>query len=325
MKTVRKINVNKFPLENRMEDFNTLLSYFAIDYLSKHDGPGNRVVLFLQGCSLDCFWCHSPHSQPQESPLLYFSGNCTQCQRCAESCQNEVHSFIHNQHSIHRDLCLLCGRCVDDCPQSSRLNRKGALVLPTITEEVTKLFQKIKPQLELLGDEGGITFSGGEPLLQSASVAQLAALCKKAGFHTALETSGVVNTKWLEMVFPFIDTWLVGMRTTTGTGTYTKDFLEQKLNESLHFLRVLNDSEVIARIPAIPHHTDDGNYLECIHALIKKYKISNLEVLPLNPESNHYYEASGLESPLLFDPQSAEDSHQFIKTYFNGNISINQK
>ena len=196
------------------------LSYFHISWLSETDGPGKRVVLFLQGCPLDCAWCHSPHSQPTESPLLFSDLLCTRCRRCEDACKNGVHSFVDKQHITKREQCVKCGNCIEACPQSSFFKPANALSLPTKRCDIDSLFELIKPQLELLRNGGGITFSGGEPLLQAEPLTFLARKCKEAGFNTALETSGIVSLKSIEMIEPYIDTWLFGMRLITGTKTF---------------------------------------------------------------------------------------------------------
>lgn len=176
------------------------LTYFNISWLSKTDGSGLRVVLFLQGCSLDCVWCHSPHSQPNKCPLLFFESLCTNCGRCAEVCSNGVHLFNDGKHILQRDACIQCGKCVESCPQSSFYNSANALSLPTKTDDVDTLFSKLKPQLDLFRDKGGITFSGGEPLLQVNALTVLAKKCKEAGINTVLETSGSVALRSIKTI-----------------------------------------------------------------------------------------------------------------------------
>ena len=147
------------------------INYFNVSWISNNDGPGKRVVLFLQKCHLDCAWCHSPHSRGESSPLLFFPNLCLKCGACVEACPSHVHSIKNNVHFIDRDKCILCGNCIKACPSSNQEN--GVLILPTKSTDVTTLYKKLRPQLLLFKDIGGITISGGEPLLQLEAVKKL--------------------------------------------------------------------------------------------------------------------------------------------------------
>jgi glycyl-radical enzyme activating protein len=298
---------------------NDQLSYFHISWLSETDGPGKRLVLFLQGCPLDCAWCHSPHSQPSESPLLYFDSLCTRCQRCADVCPNGVHSFEEVRHIINRELCVKCGRCIEACPQSSFYKPANALSLPTRKSNIGTLFKFIKPQLEFLRSEGGITFSGGEPLLQVEPLTLLARKCKEMGYHTALETSGIVPLKSIKTIAPYIDTWLFGMRLVTGTSLYTNLYLEEQVRKVFHLLVNEEKASVIVRIPAIYGYTDTPIYLNHVREIIGDFQVTDIEVLSHNKESSHYYSAMGIDSKVGYIEKDANTALQTIVMYFNIN------
>lgn len=295
------------------------LYYFNINWLSETDGPGKRLVLFLQGCNLNCSWCHSPHSRPIESPLLYFDSICLKCKRCIETCNNKVHSFINDQHIINRDNCSRCGKCIEACPQSSFYKQSGALILPTQRIDVDTLFEKIKPHLELLKDEGGITFSGGEALLQSKALAILAKKCKESGIHTALETSGVIPTKYIQNLYPFIDTWLVGMRLLTGSSKLKSKNLEKSIHKTLAFLTQKPSADIIIRIPVIPDYTTSDNYLITVNKILKEYQIKKIDLLPYNPDSDLYYKAIDLPYHLEYNQIQADKEFLKVANFFNIN------
>jgi glycyl-radical enzyme activating protein len=298
---------------------NQQLSYFHISWLSETDGPGKRIVLFLQGCPLDCAWCHSPHSQPAESPLLFSGSLCIHCHRCEAACANGVHSFVGQQHIIQRERCVKCGDCIEACPQSSFYKQGNALSLPTKRCDIDLLFDLIKPQLELLRDEGGITFSGGEPLLQAEPLTLLAKKCKTAGFNTALETSGIVPLKSIKMIEPYIDTWLFGMRLITGTKTITPQRLEEQSRKALHLLSCEKKATVVVRIPAIAGYTSAVSYLDRVNEIVGGCPVHKIEVLPHNRESSHYYYAMG-DSPFIdYNEKEADAAFQIVTNYFNIN------
>jgi len=293
------------------------LSYFCINWLSDTDGPGKRLVLFLQGCHLDCSWCHSPHSQPQESPLLYFNSLCKKCRRCENACKNEVHLFNEkNEHIINRDNCTKCGACIEACPQSSGYTSSGSLVLPTKKTSVAHLFNTIKPQLDLLKSAGGITFTGGEPLLQYQALSLLAQKCKDAGINTALETSGIVPLQSIRQIAPSIDTWLIGMRLTTGTNTFGEAYLEKKTRETLAYLSQLPSKKIIVRIPIIPGYTTTEKYLDKVRRILEEHNLKDIEILRHNPESAHYYNALGLPGKIPYNASLANEKYTYVSQFF---------
>jgi len=304
---------------------NNQLSYFHISWLSETDGPGKRLVLFMQGCPLDCAWCHSPHSQPAESPLLFFDSLCIGCHRCEEACPNGVHSFDGQRHIINREQCVKCGSCIEACPQSSFYKPANALSLPTKKCDVDSLFELIKPQLEMLRHDGGITFSGGEPLLQVEPLTLLAKKCKEAGFNTALETSGIVSIESIETILPYIDTWLFGMRLGTGNpNAALPRRLEEYIRKALHLLQVKKQSTVRVRIPAIADYTSTPDYLNRVREVISDFSLHEIEVLPHNRESAHYYRAMGLTPNVLYDKNTADEAFQMAIKFFNQNHLITQ-
>ena len=168
-----------------------MIRLFNIGWHTKEDGPGNRVVLYLQGCHLRCPWCHSPHSWDMKSaPLLFQAKKCTLCGQCVKACPQGVHHIAHGQHLIDRSKCTKCGKCITVCPNSIENSMDGALSLPTTEISVKELYTKIKPQLDMFKRNGGITLSGGEALLQKEEVRELLLLCKRDGISTCVGLRG---------------------------------------------------------------------------------------------------------------------------------------
>ncbi len=300
------------------------ISYFDIKWLSEDNGPGKRFVLFLQGCNLDCSWCHVPHSQEKESPLLYFDSLCKKCGRCVRACENNVHDIVDLVHNINRERCMKCGECMEFCSHSYARSSQGALVLPTKELEVEALFNNIRPELSLLKGIGGLTISGGEPLLQAEAVAGLAARCKKSGFHTAIETSGIVPLSAVKTVQRHVDTWLIGMRLTTGQNTKLNPRQKQQLKECLKYL-TQKKAKIIVRIPAIPDNTATEQHLKEVQALLIQYQLTNIEILPHNPNSGHYYSVLGMKAEVVYNKQRADEAYEYTKRFFESASSFSFK
>lgn len=212
-------------------------------------------------------------------------------------------------------LCLKCGSCIDACPVSSG-HKAGALYLPTREVEVTQLFRELEPQLKLLQNNGGITFSGGEPLLQSKALAELARLCKANGYHVAVETSGVVDTLSVEPLLPYVDCWLVGFRLLQGHSKGVVPAMEVMVRRFLETVRHAGGSSIIARIPIIPNITDNKEYLDQVRLLTQEFYIDKVELLPHNPESDHYYRALGVPPLAIYNKEQSETAFQNANRIF---------
>ena len=176
----------------------TSAGYIDIKRFAVHDGPGVRTTLFLKGCSLRCIWCHNPESRFMQPELAIHYSKCTCCGECAKTCS--CHKIVNCVHEFDRAACKACGKCESVCPA-------GALELfgKTITAEeaAEKLLED-----KIFYEDGGITVSGGEPLLHSAFCAELLARMKAEGIHCAVDTCGNVPWAAFEEVLPHTDMFL---------------------------------------------------------------------------------------------------------------------
>lgn len=264
------------------------LRYFDVSWLSGLDGPGLRTVIYLQGCNLRCPWCHSPHSQPAKSPLLFFPTRCQGSGNCQDACPQKVHKVEKGHHDIRRELCVNCGACLDACPVSSRGRLSGALALPTRDASVSEVWTLLRPQLELLRGIGGLTVSGGEPMLQSQDLLPLLQLCQEAGIHTAVETSGALPRRNFERVAEMVDCWLFGLRPTPVYVPPGADLIEG----NLAFVAA-TQARVIVRLPVIADVTDLPDSLERIVAVMRSCNLCEIQLLPFHLGTSHYYSALG--------------------------------
>lgn len=170
-----------------------------IQRCSFHDGPGIRTTVFFKGCSLRCFWCHNPETLRSGFELRYISSRCIQCGACAEACRQASGLDCQApwqlvEYAKTQDGCSGCGQCVSRCPSQ-------ALVSTAKTyerEELLPLLLADRAYYESSG--GGVTFSGGEPLLQSEELAPLIELLKAEGISTAIDTAGNVPWKAFQQV-----------------------------------------------------------------------------------------------------------------------------
>lgn len=290
-----------------------ILKYFDISWFSSVDGPGTRVVLFLSGCNLRCPWCHSPHSWETSSPLLYFESRCTKCGDCVDICPNGVHEVSNGIHLVNRNQCNRCGACIEICPLSD-INKWNASALGFAGKdiEVGELYQLLKPQLDLLKHIGGLTVSGGDPLVQSKALAELLKICSADGVHTTVETSATLSKRHIEELLPYVNHWLVGLRPSRA------DKVEnwKQLLSNIELLAGHDPDQITIRTPIIPGYTNTQIAYDMIIEVMRTNGIKSIEILPYNPYSENYYIAMGIEYPLKGTQMPSKDELVSIKGIF---------
>ena len=179
---------------------------FNIQRFSIHDGPGIRTTVFLKGCPLHCFWCHNPEGMHPRQEIQFYPSRCIMCGECVQVCKPRAHILQDGLHIYERELCTQCGRCVADCPA-------GAVELTGKEMTVDQVMQEVladRPFYETSG--GGMTVSGGEPLLQMEFTSSLLECCKAEGIHTAIETSGSASWKKMEKLLPVTNLVLMDLK-----------------------------------------------------------------------------------------------------------------
>ena len=158
---------------------------FNIQRYCVQDGPGVRTTVFFKGCPLRCLWCSNPESQNTFSEVAHRDSLCNRCGKCADKCPPQAISLTENGIRIDRNKCNNCGDCINVCiPGAIKMYGEEKTV-----DEILEQVKRDKPFYENSG--GGITASGGDPLLQIDSVTELFKKCRNDGIHTCLETCGL--------------------------------------------------------------------------------------------------------------------------------------
>jgi pyruvate formate lyase activating enzyme len=173
---------------------------------------------------------------------------------------------------------------------------QGALAY-NLRKEIPKvIFKRIKNELKLLKNIGGLTLSGGEPMLQYLEVKELLKLCKEMGVHTAVETSGAASIKCFEKLVEYVDCWLFGLKQTDVEKCRVMmgaDF--KNIERNLNFLAIHVQGKIIVRTPLIEGFTDDIINMRKIAEIMLEQSLNTIELLPYNPHTGHYYKAMGKE------------------------------
>jgi pyruvate formate lyase activating enzyme len=182
-------------------NMNTALTglIFDVKKFALHDGPGIRTTLFCKGCPLKCVWCHNPESLSPERELSMSLEKCIGCGTCVKACPNDAMRIDSGGRTCDRGLCVRCGKCVAGCFSGS-LEMIGRQVS---VEDVMAAVRKDAPFYKTSG--GGVTISGGEPLMQAEFTTAVLRQCQAEGFHTALDTSGYAPWESLAAAAEYAD------------------------------------------------------------------------------------------------------------------------
>jgi len=179
---------------------------FDIKRYSINDGPGIRVTVFLKGCPLDCRWCHNPESISPGIQKLFTAGKCIGCGECCRVCPVQACNLTPQGVVTDAALCTLCGKCADICPTLAT-EMSGYY---RATDELLSVIEKERPFFEQSG--GGVTFSGGEPLLQPDFLVEMLEACGRKQIHRAIDTSGFVKLATLLRVAKHTDLFLYDLK-----------------------------------------------------------------------------------------------------------------
>jgi pyruvate formate lyase activating enzyme len=261
-------------LTRRSRDFMTGM-IFDIQRFSIHDGPGIRTTVFFKGCPLNCLWCHNPESKTIRPQLSFKPELCIGCGACFQHCPRSVHRLEAEQHRLERDRCTACGVCTETC-YAEALELVGRRV---DAEDVIREVLKDKPFYETSG--GGMTLSGGEPLMQLDFTLSLLQRAREEHLHTAIETCGYAAWEEIEPLLPLTDLFLYDIKETNPekhrvfTGVSNERIREN--------LKKLHDagSRIVVRLPLIPGLNDRESHFQGIAELARELKrVDGFDIMP---------------------------------------------
>ena len=242
---------------------------FDVKEFSVHDGPGARVTFFLKGCPLRCLWCHNPEGQRFERELMVRSALCEKCGRCVAPRETELfRRYGREPSACPKGLISLCGE--------------------DLTAE--ELVARVMPLKEMLSvTEGGVTFSGGEPLMQWDFVCECGDLLRERGIHVALETCGDAPASVFREVLSRMDYVMFDLKIADPAAHLAATGRDNEF--IFKNARILQESgkPFIFRTPLIPGYTDGEENLSAIRRFVGD---SPWETLPYN-------ELAGAKYPML--------------------------
>ncbi len=262
---------------------------FDIQRFSVHDGPGIRTTVFMKGCPLRCRWCHNPEGLLMIPQLQFFKEKCISCRRCGNR------SLFSDAEKCPTEALTVCGH--------------------TVSEE--EILGEILKDRIFYGETGGVTFSGGECLLQADFVSEVLSLAKGAGIHTAVDTCGYVPWSSIEKTLPFCDLYLYDIKCINPdkhkqyTGVDNTQILQniKKLSQS--------DKEIWIRIPIIPDFNNSESEIEAIASFVSELKnITQVTLMPYHSLGASKYETLGLTYQFDTALKITEGELSFFKQIF---------
>ncbi|NLM45533.1 MAG: glycyl-radical enzyme activating protein [Firmicutes bacterium] len=301
---------------------------YDIQRFSVHDGPGIRTEIFLSGCPLSCLWCHSPESQHYEPKIAWFEIRCIGaevCGQCITACPQQAVALGKRKTSpvdnkeiqlvqIDRERCDDCGLCAEACPAKALCLTTKEITLA----EVMEIIERDRPYYEKSG--GGVTISGGEPMVQYEFTLELLKACKEAELHTCLDTTGFAKFELYWQVMPFVDLFLYDLK-------HMDTKRSQKLTGVPNELILENARKLAAagaklqiRIPVIPRLNDTEENLRATAVFCRELgaAVQLVQILPYHSLGAVKYERIGKTYKLVNVKAPDEGRMKEIKEFLEG-------
>jgi pyruvate formate lyase activating enzyme len=266
---------------------------FDVKRFSIHDGPGIRTTVFLKGCPLTCWWCHNPESQDAAPELMLRPNRCIHCSACVDACPNGALTWRQGEPHTDAGRCTGCGTCTQVCYAEARQMVGQAMTVEDVLDQITR-------DVAFYDESGGgVTFSGGEPLLQPDFLLSLLQASQAQGIHTALDTSGFAPWEVIDRLRHHTDLFLYDLklvddvrhREATGASNAT-------ILSNLRALARLGHA-IVLRVPVVPGINDDAATIDRIGALaVSLPALRQIDLLPYHPTGSEKYRRLGRDYDL---------------------------
>ncbi len=307
-----------------MEPSNKQTGYvFNIQQFSVHDGPGIRTIVFLKGCPLRCRWCSNPESQESKPELAYNPNKCigiAACGRCLKACpHNALLPGEGDKPVVARTACQKCFSCVQVCPATA-LHIFGQVMT---VDDILAVVERDNIFFSRSG--GGLTVSGGEPLLQADFVLELLAQARRRRLNTTIETSGYAAWPILEQACRYLNTLIYDIKSLDANKhqEQTKQSNAVILENFIKVTAAFPNLPILVRTPVIPGFNDSEEDIKAIMNFISGKPNVRYELLPYHRLGQPKYEYVGKE--YLLDtvtlPKEQFERLNTVKNAFVNNIS----
>lgn len=275
---------------------------FNIKRYAIHDGPGIRTTIFLKGCPLLCPWCQNPEGMSPVPELIWREQRCIGCRDCEDTCLTGALSFADGKLRIDRNLCDLCGQCSLSCyPQALEMvgRQMTADEVMTEVEKDTVFYDQ---------SGGGITVSGGEPLMQADFLGAILRAAKQSDIHTTLDTSGYVERALLLRIAEYVDLFLWDLKIMDDEAH--RKFTGVSNSVILDNLKAMSrlGKPTIIRFSLIPGLNDHDSNIQAMGAFVAALDtVRRVDILPYHKAwVEKHIGLNRTREPAVFDPPSTE-------------------
>ena len=286
---------------------------FDLKHYAVHDGTGIRVTVFFKGCPLHCLWCHNPESVSPNRELMLMPNRCARCGDCVKACNyGALSQKADGEVVADRNKCTLCGDCLKACAREAIQIVGWETTIPEILAEI----EKDRAFFDQSG--GGVTLTGGEPLLQPEFTEALIVELKERGLHVALDTSGYAPEDTFLRIAGKSDLVLFDLKLMDEEKH--KKFTGVSNRLILHNLRVLDSKTEVpvwARFPLIPGVNDgERNLEEMADFLVSLKNVKLINILPYHKGGVEKFRRLGRETEFqVFEPPTEENIDRVIKFF----------
>ena len=265
----------------------------SITRMTVHNGPGIRTLILFKGCPLHCLWCSTPESQNARPEIVVYPDRCIHCDQCLAACPVHAVRLTADTVSIDRTVCDGCGKCASVC-NAEALRLLGREM--RITELVTEIK---KDAIAFKHSGGGVTLSGGEPLLEPDFTVELLRALSAAGISVGIDTCGYVPRKTIEQVLPYVSFFLWDIK--QADERRHREFTGVSNRSILSNLRFVSQRgiPIYIRVPLIPGYNDSDEDLGAICKLVRELaSVVEVDLLPLHHLGKARYAGLGREYPI---------------------------
>lgn len=282
---------------------------FNIQRFSLHDGPGIRTTVFFKGCPLKCQWCHNPEGLSSKIEILHNKDKCSLCAECVKRCSKSAISIIDGEIITDMVKCNLCGECSYYCVNGLRQIAGKDYSIDELMEII------LKDRIFYEESGGGVTLSGGEPVMQIGFIEELLKRLKLENIHTIVDTSGIMPFEYYDRIYKYTDLFLYDIKLidedkhklfTGSSNDIIIDNLKKlsdlysNANIDSSFENILKHKDNMSfrnntyrginiRLPLIEGVNADDEHIDKLIELIKGLDIKSINLLPYHNISEHKY------------------------------------
>ena len=286
----------------------------SITRMTIHNGPGVRTLIAFKGCPLQCLWCSTPESQKSEPEIAVYPGKCIYCNQCVPACPLNAITLTDQTVSINRSLCNSCGECAQAC---------YAEAIKVLGQPMTieALLTEAKKDIVIYRHSGGgVTISGGEPLLDIRFTRKLLLALKEEGISTGVDTCGHIPWAKIKQVLPYVDFFLWDVK-------HMNSEIHRKLTGISNRL-ILNNARAVSeksvplyiRLPVIPGYNDSEENIRATCEFARGLSsVVELHLLPLHHLGQARYDSLNRSYPVadipLIPDCILQDTKRLVESY----------